>query len=125
LSTLEIVDVFYILTKRLVQKIKPETPRIYVKEFQTKNFEYINELFRNLDNKNISYYQEAHEKMCLILEEFMNTLSPRDDTEMLLNALNVFEKSLSRLNKLTNNTKIELAKIHRNLVAKFDASDKD
>ncbi|RIB16396.1 hypothetical protein C2G38_2143117, partial [Gigaspora rosea] len=121
----EIVDVFYILTKRLVRKIKPETPRIYVKEFQTKNFKYINELFQNLDNKNISYYQEAHEKMCFILEEFMDTLSPRDDTEMLLNALSVFEKSLSRLNKLTNKTKAELAKIHRNLVAKFDGSDKD
>ncbi|CAG8766265.1 5916_t:CDS:2, partial [Dentiscutata erythropus] len=121
----EIVDVFYILTKRLVRKIKPETPRIYVKEFQAKNFKYVNELFQNLDNKNISYYKEAHEKMCFILEEFMDSLSPRDDTEMLLITLNVFEKSLSRLNKLTNNTKAELTKIHRNLVAKFDGSDKD
>ncbi|RHZ77348.1 hypothetical protein Glove_180g139 [Diversispora epigaea] len=125
LSIPSMVEVFYSLTSKIVQSITDITPKKFLREFQIKNFHHFKELFKALDNKTTSYYQDAHEKLTLILGDFLKMLSPLDNIAMLNETLDMFDISTKRFNIISEPTKKGLISLHRILVNKFYESAED
>ncbi|CAG8432719.1 5701_t:CDS:2 [Diversispora eburnea] len=125
LSIPSMVEVFYSLTNKIVQSITDITPKKFLREFQIKNFHHFKELFKALDNKTTSYYQDSHEKLALILGDFLKMLSPRDNIAMLNETLDMFNISTKRFNTVSEPTKKGLINLHRILVNKFYESAED